>query len=342
MTQEIIITAAEMQTTLQHILLKQGFAHERAVQCAEVFTANTVDGVSTHGINRFPRFIQYIKDGLIDINATPVLKSSFGGIEQWNGNLGPGILNALQATERVMQLAKEHGIGCLALANTNHWMRGGTYGWKAAKAGFAFIGWTNTIANLPAWNAADSRLGNNPLVMALPYDEEAIVLDMAMSQFSFGAMEQAQLKGEKLPVLGGYDINGQLTDDPTAIIQSKRPLPIGYWKGAGLALLLDVLAAVLSSGLSTQEISRQHSEHGVSQVFIAIDLSRLHHYSSIGSIIQDIIGHYHQSVPLHESKQITFPGEMVLQKRKQHLQNGIPVLAAIWQEVKGLYQPEGC
>ena len=153
-----------------------------------IFTEISIDGIYTHGVNRFPRFIKYIKEGYVKPDATPSLENKFGGIEQWNGNLGPGILNALQVTGTVIYLADQYGIGCVALRNTNHWMRGGTYGWQAAKAGYVFIGWTNTIANMPAWGAKDAKLGNNPLVMALPYKNEAIVLDMAMSQYSYGCV----------------------------------------------------------------------------------------------------------------------------------------------------------
>ena len=69
---------------------------------------------------------------------------------------------------RAIALARAHGIGCVALANTNHWMRGGSYGWQAADAGVIGICWTNTLANLPPWGAADPRIGNNPLVIAVP------------------------------------------------------------------------------------------------------------------------------------------------------------------------------
>ena len=81
----------------------------------------------------------------------------------------PGTFKCYHAADRAMQLATVNGIGCVALANTNHWHRGGTYGWRAAKKGFAFICWTKTIDNMPAWGAKDARLGNNPLVFALPY-----------------------------------------------------------------------------------------------------------------------------------------------------------------------------
>jgi len=331
----ILIPAAEMQQLFNSILLKHGFTAERAMQCAEIFTNNSIDGVYTHGVNRFPRFIEYIQKGFINIHAVPSLKHQLGGVQQWDGNLGPGVLNAMHATNSAMELARQYGIGCAALANTNHWMRGGTYGWQAAKAGFVFIGWTNTTPLMPTWGAVNNKLGNNPLVMAIPYNNEAIVLDMAMSQYSFGALELAAMKNEQLPVYGGYDTNGQLTTDPGAIRASRRPLPIGYWKGAGLALLLDILAAVLAGGLSVHEIGQKETEIALSQVFIAIDINRLGNQAGIAKIVENIITDYHQSIPEDKSR-ITFPGERVLQTRKKNLTNGIPVLKQVWETVQGL------
>jgi 3-dehydro-L-gulonate 2-dehydrogenase len=332
----IFITATEMQATLQRILQNNGFDENSAAQCAAIFTANSLDGVYTHGINRFPRFIEYVQKGFVKCEAVPSLKNKFHGIEQWNGNLGPGPLNAVQATNTAMKLSKEYGIGCVALSNTNHWMRGGTYGWQAAKAGFVFVGWTNTIANMPAWGAKDARLGNNPLVIAVPYNDNAIVLDMAMSQYSFGAMELAVLKNEKLPLYAGFDTAGKMTDNPAAILESRRPLPVGYWKGAGLALLLDILATILSGGLSTQAISSREVEYGLSQVFIAIDISKLGPVSAIAAAIENIITDYKQSIPATEKDSIAWPGERVLMTRKKNLEKGIPVIKRVWEEVMKL------
>ncbi len=322
-----------MLSEFQRILIAQGFAEEKALQCAEIFTNNSVDGVYTHGVNRFATFIKIVDEGFVKPNNTPSLKSKNAGIEQWDGNLGAGPLNAMHATDTAINLSQQNGIGCVALCNTNHWMRGGAYGWHAAKKGFVFIGWTNTIANMPACGATDNRLGNNPLVIAVPYKEEAIVLDMAMSQYSFGKMELAIIKDEMLPVVGGYNTSGELTNDPTEIIKSKRPLPIGYWKGAGLSLLLDILATILSGGLSTKEISKKKVEAGLSQVFIAIDISRLAHHSSIPNLIDNIINDYHQSATQDEKTNIIYPGERVLKTRKINLANGIPVIKTIWEEI---------
>lgn len=332
----VLIEPVTMAEKLGAILLKYGFEEKKAEQCAAIFTNSSVDGIYTHGINRFIRFVEYLKKGYIRPDAEPTLIKKAGNIEQWDGNLGPGLLNAVVATDRAMELAMEGGIGCVALSNTNHWMRGGSYGWQSAKRGFAFIGFTNTIANMPAWGAKDQKLGNNPLVIAVPYKEEAIVLDMAMSQYSFGAMEMAVIKKESLAYNGGFDRSGNLTNNPSAILASRRPLPIGYWKGAGLSLLLDILAALLSGGLSTHEISRKEVEHSVSQVFIAIDIIQLGETSVINRTIQAVIDDYLQSIPQDERMRISYPGQRVIETRKKNTENGIPVLKEVWEQVLSL------
>ncbi|MCW3079542.1 3-dehydro-L-gulonate 2-dehydrogenase [Segetibacter sp.] len=325
----------EMERQFYKILVRDGMNADKATTCARVFTENSVDGVYTHGVNRFPRFVQYIKDKHVITEAEPVLKNTLGAVEQWDGQSGPGITNALFCTDRVMEVARKSGIGCVAIGNTNHWMRGGTYGWKAAKEGFAFICWTNTIANMPAWGAQQNRLGNNPLIFAVPYEDEAIVLDMAISQFSFGKIELMKMQGEKLPVAGGFDKSGDLSTDPVAIMDSSLLLPVGYWKGSGLSLLLDILAAILSGGLATNEISKLPAETNVSQVFIAIDLSKLQSTSAISQTLQEIIQDYKSATAL-PGKSVRYPGEGVVKTRKENLERGIPVNLKVWNEIMGL------
>jgi len=332
-TLSIQVSFEEMKDTFYAILLRHGFTKEQSTTLADVFAINSLEGIYTHGVNRFPRFISYVRDGHVKTNAAPSKVKGVGGLEQWDGNLGPGPLNAIHATNRATELAEGHGIGCVALANTNHWMRGGYYGWQAAKKGFVFIGWTNTTANMPTWGAINSKLGNNPLVFAVPFGEEGIVLDAAMSQYSYGMLDLYKLKNEKLPVAGGFDAVGNLTNDPEAIIQSQRVLPIGYWKGAGLSLLLDILGAILSGGLSTSEISKKAAESGLSQVFIAIDLKKLQNFPSIESTIQSIIEDYHRSISSEDGKAVRYPGERVKQIREENLSRGIPVVQGVWEEI---------
>ena len=212
-------------------------------------------------------------------------------------------------------------------------MRGGTYGWVAARSGYAFLGWTNTLALMPTWNATNPKLGNNPIVFGAPYNNEAIVLDMAMSQFSYGKLETAKRRNEELSHFGGFDSTGVLTKNAGEILETKRVLPMGNWKGAGLALLIDVLATILSGGISTHEINKFKYEHSLSQVYISISLSRLGNSYSITETINNIINDYHSSIPVIDDQKILYPGERVLNTRVENLKMGIPVDEEIWQEV---------
>lgn len=333
------VSYQDLFDALSRVLLKLGFEAERAKRCAQLFADTTCDGVYTHGINRFPRFLSMIQSGLIDIHASPVLVSSSGSMERWNGNIGPGNLNAHHSMERAIALSREHGMGCVALANTNHWMRGGSYGWQAADAGVIGMCWTNTLPNLPPWGASDPRLGNNPLVIAVPRPQGHVVLDMAMSQFSYGALASYRMRGEMLPVEGGFDSAGRLTRDPGAIEASNRALPIGFWKGSGLALMLDLLATILSDGRATYQIPPiPERESMVSQVFLAIDFATLdpsHGAVKASQIADQIIEHF-QLPPHSQGERVPYPGYRVLKTRQENLANGIPVEPAVWQQLQAL------
>lgn len=329
------IAYKELFETLNRALLKLGFDQKRAGLCARLFTETTCDGVYSHGVNRLPRFLRMIENGSINIVAEPELVMGFGSLERWNGNRGPGNLNAFSSMARAISRAETNGIGCVALANTNHWMRGGSYGWQAADAGMIGICWTNTLPNLPPWGASEPRLGNNPLVIAVPRTSGHVVLDMAMSQFSFGALESYRKRGEELPVDGGFDVQGNLTRDPAAIEGSGRVLPIGSWKGSGLSLVLDLIAAMLSGGQPTYQIPADPElETGISQTFIAIDLFRMDRDRSADRLADGIIQNI--QAPSASGRPIRYPGEKTLRTRNENMKNGIPVAAKVWDEVQSL------
>jgi 3-dehydro-L-gulonate 2-dehydrogenase len=328
------IAYEELFETLLRVLLKQGFQMQRARLCAQLFAEASRDGVYSHGLNRFPQFVRMVKSGIVLAGAEPRLAAIFGALERWDGQRGPGNLNAHTCMDRAIALSREYGIGCVALGNTNHWMRGGSYGWQAADAGVIGICWTNTLPNLPPWGASDARVGNNPLIIAVPRTKGHVVLDMAMSQFSYGALASYRRRGEQLPVEGGFDTAGRLTRDPAAIEFSKRPLPIGYWKGSGLALMMDLVASILSGGSATFQIPAEpEKETKLSQVFIAIDPHAFQQSDNSASLADQII-EYLQSAASTVSENVRYPGQRVLQIRKENLEQGIPVEPAIWREVQ--------
>ena len=322
----------ELKDVLLAALLRVGLEGERAELCARLFAETSRDGVYSHGHLRFPRFIEMVRSGLVDVRAEPIAGLAYGALERWDGRRGPGNLNAWSCMGRAISLSREHGIGCVALAETNHWMRGGSYGWQAVEAGVMGICWTNTLPNLPPWGATTSLLGNNPLVIGVPRTSGHVVLDMAMSQFSYGALESYRLRGEPLPVHGGYDERGELTRDPAAIEASQRALPIGFWKGSGLSLVLDLLAAMLSGGRATHEIPADSlREGGVSQVFIALDPGRVDPNGDRELLADAAIAHLATG-----GAAVRYPGQRTAETRARNLAEGIPIEGSAWRTLRGL------
>jgi 3-dehydro-L-gulonate 2-dehydrogenase len=323
-----------VQQTLASVLRKLGFSVDRAETCARMFAETTRDGVTTHGISRFPRFVATIRNGRVDPAAEPEVVARFGALERWDGHRGPGNLNALAAMERAIALGREHGIGCVALANTNHWMRAGTYGWQAADAGFIGICWTNTMANLPPWGGAERVIGNNPLVIAVPRPTGHVVLDIAMSQFSYGTLESYKKRGEMLPFDGGFDKKGNLTRDPAAIEESWRPLPIGYWKGSGLSVMLDMVAAMMSLGQATHQIPADPLlETGVSQMFVTMNPEAFGPTLRGAQIADEIVASLKSCPTAAHHAEVRYPGEQTLHMRTENMRLGLPVEPAVWDEI---------
>ena len=322
-----------MKLVLSKLFLKYSFSKVQAETLAKIHTESTIDGIYSHGINRVPVFIDYINKGLIDIDAIAGKVTSMGSIERWDGNLGSGILNALKCTDRAIDLAKANGMGLVALRNTNHWMRGGTYGWRAAEQGCISIMFTNTIPNMPAWGGQENRIGNNPLVISIPRKEGHVVLDMALSQFSFGKMQSLDLKNEELPFNGGWDSNNQLSKNPKDIMDSGRALPVGYWKGSSLSMILDMLATLLSAGNSTYKIGLKKNETALSQVFMCIDPSTFSDAEIQENLLNEIIQFTHDGPPMKMGNKTFYPGERTLSTRLKNQKEGMMVNSKIWEQV---------
>jgi len=328
---------ADLESALHRAMLHLGLTGARAALCARLFAETTRDGVYTHGLNRFPRFAQMVGNGQVDVTAAAERVGGTAVLERWDGHRGPGNLNAYAAMERAIALAKQNGLGAVALGNTNHWMRGGTYGWLAAEAGVFAACWTNTMANLPPWGATTPALGNNPLILAVPRQAGPVVLDMAMSQFSYGTLAAYAKRGEPLPAAGGFDRDGNLTTDAAAIEASQRALPIGYWKGSGLSLMLDLFAAALAGGQATHQLPRDPlQESGISQFFLAIDPTLLADPADPDAqdrLIDGILASVHAATPIDPGKPARYPGEQTLHLREENLRLGVPVDGDVWERL---------
>ena len=330
---DLSIPFDEVSKTLKEILLKYGFTEERAQRCAHLFAKADLDGVRSHGVNRFFLFLDFIKKGLVKPDQEPAALSQLAMFERWDGKLGVGNLNADFAMKRAIQLSKEFGISCVTLQNTNHWMRGGNFGWQAVEAGCIGICFTNTIPNMPAWGGSEPKIGNNPLVIAIPRAKGPLVLDMAFTQFAYGKLSISKAKGEQMPFEAGFDKEGNLTKDPGTVLDNHLGLPIGLWKGSGLSMVLDMLAAVLSGGNASFEVGSSGHESAVSQVFLCFDPTKLELTEWIetksDALIEDL-----KSSATFADKSVRYPGENTLETRNMNLKNGVPISEKLWNELQ--------
>lgn len=334
---EVIVPFPELLQRIEAVLLQLGLPAQGARRSAQLIAETDRDGVVTHGIARLPRFAQMIGAGTVTPDALPGCTLQAGALERWSGHGGPGNLNAYAMTGRALELAREHGIGAVALGDTNHWQRGGTYGWQAADAGFALIAWTNTLPNLPPWGATSPALGNNPLVIAIPRPGGPVVLDIAMSQFSYGALAGYRERGIPLPVPGGFDTNGRLTQDAAAIEETQRALPVGFWKGSGLAFVLDLLAAMLAGGRATHQIAADPLlETGLSQIFLAVNPLALSTLAELETLADGCVASLHDAIPVEPGKVPRYPGEGTLRLRERSLREGVHLPEAVWNSFLAL------
>lgn len=177
---------------------------------AEIFAGNSLDGIYSHGMNRYPRYISDMESGLCDPKVTKAEKvGGFGALEVYDAHFGVGPLIAEQMTARAIELAKAHGIACVALRNNSHWLRAGRYGLTMADAGLMGICFTNTCMNLTAWGTLEPSTGNNPITFAIPREKGSLVMNMAVSQYAYGKLEIMAQKGKMLGMPCGYDMEGR-------------------------------------------------------------------------------------------------------------------------------------
>lgn len=328
----------EVKHTIKRALLNLGLTEEQAEICAQIHTESSADGVESHGLNRIPRFADYVRKGWVNLAGKAELVGAKGAVENYDGHMGIGVINAIFCADRAVELAKEHGIGCVALKNTTHWMRGGTYAWRMAQAGYMGISWINTESCMPLWGSDKQSVGNNPFCIAIPREAGSIVLDMAMSQYAYGKLGVYRLAGKQLPYPGGFDQEGNLTTDPGSIEATRRILPTGYWKGSSMAIALDMAAALMANGMSGSDMDeyKKGSCGGCCQIFIAYDP----YLFGSKEEIQDMLNHRVEAAdaahPIEEGKAVTCPGERTMATRAKSLREGVNVDESVWAQVQEL------
>ena len=306
-----------------------------AKRFAEIFAGNSLDGVYSHGMNRYPRYLSDMQSGLCDAKVTQAERvSGLGGLEVWDAHFGVGPLIAQQMAERAIELARTHGIACVALRNNSHWLRAGRYGLMMADAGMMGLCMTNTCMNLVAYGAKEPSTGNNPITIAIPRRAGSLVMDMAVSQYAFGKLEIMAQEGGMLDTPCGYDTDGNLTNDPQKIVESGLMTPMALWKGSALSIMIDLMVSMLSLGRTSLAIGTPaDGEKGMSQMFVCMNPAAVIDMDKAEAQMEKTIAFLNSLEPKDGVHGVHAPGENLEKTRARNRECGIPVTEDTWQKI---------
>jgi LDH2 family malate/lactate/ureidoglycolate dehydrogenase len=299
-------------------------------------------GVSAHGIQRLLMYVPRIRDGLINPDPRIVVKSLAPAMKIVHGDDGLGPVVATRGMREAVALAKESGIAFVGCRDSNHFGAAAPYVLMASHEKMIGIASTNAFPSMAPWGGLERLVGNNPLAIGVPWEgEPPFVLDMAMSVSSRGRIRHMAEKKEKIPEGWALDSEGKPTTDPLEGLKG-FVLPIGFYKGYGLAMAMDILSGVLTgAGFSTgvKSLIQQWEEpQHIGHFFIAINPRRFTSWGVFSDRMNQLCNSMRNAQRLDPSKPILIPGDPEAQMEQHRRENGIPFEADAFEILKGLAQ----
>lgn len=299
-----------------------------AEQEAQVMVESDLLGVPSHGVRMLSALLTALKDGRVKAQPNVHVIREFGATSLLDGDYGPGRSTSCRAMDDAVERARQFGIGACLAVHTSHWGRAHAYAYRAARQGMVGLCSTNAIPTMAAWGATSKVIGNNPLAIGVPRadNDSPLVLDMAMSQAAVGKVGTCLREGTDIPPGWGLDANGQASTDAKAILAG-AVLPFGGHKGAGLALMLELLTAALSGGPFGHEMTARDSsgiDPDASKLFVALNPEAFGGLSVLTQRVTDYLGYLAQV-----AEPFTWPGERGWAARDANVVQGVPLHAEI-------------
>jgi LDH2 family malate/lactate/ureidoglycolate dehydrogenase len=329
------IAVEDLEQFFKNVLEKVGVPGEIAAIEAQIGAEVDLFGVHTHGVQLLRHVVKLIREGSLNPHPTIEIVGEFPCSILAEGNRGIGRYSSARGMDLAIERAQRFGVGAVSIRNVGHWGRGHSYALRAARAGFIGFAFSNTIANLPAWGTRVPCVGNNPMAIGIPTgeDEEPVILDMAMSQVAMGWVRHAAAEGRSIPYGCGLDKNGSPTDDPRAIIESRRLLPIGGYKGSGLAFMIEILTGALAGGMLSFEQGTEgrpsDDAGGSCKLFIALRPHGGWLLNRVGMLQSNL-----KATPTApEQGEANWPGEKGFRRRADYLKLGIAISPSLAAEM---------
>lgn len=256
------------------IFQKAGIPSEAARAVAASLVAADLEGVPSHGVMLVPMYVERLLGSSVTKSLLASTVHDGGAAVVLDAANMLGQLSSQQAVKIVVERARRHGLAAVAVRNAFHFGTAGYWARAIAAQGLVGIALSNTRPLMPPPGGAERVVGNNPLAIAIPSDQEPLVTDMAMSATAMGKIRLAQAAGEPIPAGWATDADGRPTTDAAAAIKGML-LPAAGPKGFGLAVAIDLLCGGLSGGAITDEVNPLYGDpskpYRCSHFFLALD-----------------------------------------------------------------------
>jgi len=337
---DILVRPEIMEGFVTEVFSTAGMAKAEAAFCAQALVQTNLWGIDSHGVLRVPIYTRRLLSGAM--NPRPQIKTLRGalGLEVLDGDDGPGFLAGRAAMERAIELAEQFNVGVVGAIRSNHFGAAAIYSRLAVERGLVGIAMTNVVPNMVAPGGSKPVVGNNPLTLAFPtFGEFPFVLDFSLSSVSGGKILLASKKGEKIPMDWATDIDGQPTDDPESAFAGFL-LPVGGYKGLGLAYAVELLCGVMTGGVFLDQMKGMYKHPDepslTSHLMIAINPLALLSESELQSRMAAFHRSIKESPTWDKTKEMLIPGEIEHRTELERRDKGIPLPTNLYEELQAL------
>lgn len=326
--EETRVPADELSALVTAIFTRCGMNDADAALLADSLVVADLTGVHSHGVLRVPEYVKKLTVGGVNPRGTPTIARDSGACLVVDGGNSMGQVGATFAMDQAIARAKTTGIAAVAVRGSNHCGAMAYYALRAAQADMIGIATTNALPTMAPWGGAERLLGINPLGVAIPAGEEPpIVYDAAFSGSAHGKLRVYQQKGWTLPDGWALDRDGTPTTDPAAAIDGLL-MPIGGFKGTGLAMLMGILSSMLSGAAYGTELGdmERGPTAGIDGHFLAaIRISAFVDVDRFKARVDAAIRQVHAAKRAPGVDHIYVPGEKEYLTRLSYERDGIPL-----------------
>lgn len=295
-----------------------GLATEDARVVSEVLVGADRAGVHSHGVMRVGAYAELVRTGVWRSGTRPQVVRRGPAFLLLDAEGCPGPVAAVEGMRRCLGCARRSGLAGVWVRSAGHFGRAGHYAEMAAQEGMLGVALANAAPSLAPWGGRERVLGNNPVAVAVPRgDGPPIVLDMALSVAAQGRVRLAAERGDRLPAGWALDPQGNPTDDPHQALAGTL-LPVGGYKGYGMALVVDVLTGVLAGGAFGRHLNpRRGGRFAASHAFFAVDLQQLREPAQVLSDVEELVGMVKSTALAPGFQEVLLPGEREARRRAQ-------------------------